>query len=125
MGAKYLIDTNVVIDFSDNVLPQNGKSFVASIIDNEPFLSIINKIELLGFSEVSNDIVELVETATVIGLTDAIIHKTIAIRKSRRIKLSDAIIAATAVEHHLHLVTRNVTDFQNIRGLKIINPWEK
>jgi predicted nucleic acid-binding protein len=35
----------------------------------------------------------------------------------------DGLIAATAVEHHLTLVTRNVKDFANF-GVEILNPWE-
>jgi len=36
--------------------------------------------------------------------------------------LSDAIIAATALEHDLTLVTRNLKDFEWIEGLKLLNP---
>jgi len=36
--------------------------------------------------------------------------------------LPDAIIAATALVSNLALTTRNVSDFKNIPGLKIINP---
>jgi hypothetical protein len=122
MGEKYLIDTNVIIDFSENKLSAEARAFVAAVIDSEPYLSVIDKIELLGFSGVSKIIVELVDTAIVIGLTDAIIQRTIAIRKLKKIKLPGAIIAATAIEHKLQVITRNVTDFQNIKGLKIINP---
>jgi predicted nucleic acid-binding protein len=46
---------------------------------------------------------------------------TIDIRKKTRIKLPDAIIAATAISESLHLVTRNVDDFSNI-DVKISNP---
>ncbi len=34
----------------------------------------------------------------------------------------DAMIAATALEHHLTLVTRNVADFAPM-GVPIVNPW--
>ena len=40
-----------------------------------------------------------------------------------KIKLPDAIIAATALNQDAFLVTRNVSDFQGIAGLKIENPF--
>ena len=41
----------------------------------------------------------------------------------RQVSMSDGIIAATALEHELILVTRNVRDFDFL-GIEIINPWE-
>jgi predicted nucleic acid-binding protein len=38
-------------------------------------------------------------------------------------KLADAMIAATALEQNLTLVTRNVDDFKNI-GILLFNPFE-
>ena len=38
--------------------------------------------------------------------------------------LADCIIAATALEYHLTLATRNIADFDDIEGLQIINPWD-
>lgn len=35
----------------------------------------------------------------------------------------DALIAATALTHDLVLVTENIKDFQNIDGLRILNPF--
>jgi len=56
MGKNYLIDTNVIIDFAQNKLPEKSIEFVADIIDNEPKISVINKIELLGFSNTTKPI---------------------------------------------------------------------
>ena len=47
--------------------------------------------------------------------------KTADIRKTHKIKLPDAIIAATALVHDLTLLTRNVNDFNKIKELNLIN----
>jgi predicted nucleic acid-binding protein len=123
MEQKYLIDTNIIIDFSENKLPATAKSFISKIIDDDPSISVINKIELLSFSVANKVLTEFTEVATVIGLTDDVVNRTIALRKSHRIKLPDAIIAATALAYNYKLVTRDTNDFKNIKGLKVINPW--
>lgn len=51
-------------------------------------------------------------------------YKTADIRKKHKIKLPDAIIAATALVYELSLVSRYVYDFKNINGLQLINPWD-
>lgn len=37
--------------------------------------------------------------------------------------MADGLIAATALEHGLAVVTRNVKDFENL-GLTVLNPWD-
>ena len=43
-------------------------------------------------------------------------------RKGRKLPLLHTMIAATALEHDLTVVTRNVSDFQKT-GVKVINPF--
>jgi len=38
-------------------------------------------------------------------------------------KLPDAVIAATALQNGLVLVSRNVKDFKYIQGLEVIDPY--
>ncbi len=44
-------------------------------------------------------------------------------RKGMTLTTSDGLIAATAIEHGLILVTRNVKGFAGL-GIPIVNPWE-
>ena len=43
--------------------------------------------------------------------------------QGRPLNSADGLIAATALEHDLTVVTRNVRDFADL-GVSIINPWE-
>lgn len=45
-------------------------------------------------------------------------------RAGRPLNLADGLIAATALEHNLTLVTRNVKDFDHL-GLPLHNPWDR
>lgn len=124
MEQDYLIDTNSIIDFANKKLPSPGTLFVSKVIDINPIISIINKIEVLGFAHPNNQMIELIEASTIIPLTDEIVDETIAIRKIHKVKLPDAIIAATTKTKNLTLITRNETDFDSVSGLTIINPWK-
>ena len=65
---------------------------------------------------------ELMNSVTVLPLNEPVTQQTILLRQQRRIKLPDAIIAATALAHSLPLITRNTADFQAISGLLVSNP---
>ena len=43
--------------------------------------------------------------------------------KGRSLPIIDGLIAATALEHGLILVTRNVRDYE-LLGVTLFNPWE-
>ncbi len=43
--------------------------------------------------------------------------------RGKTLPLADGLIAATALEHDLTLVTRNTRDFADL-GLDILNPWQ-
>jgi predicted nucleic acid-binding protein len=125
MAGKYLIDTNAVIDYLDNKLPANA----AAMLDEEELeISVITRMELLAWRNADSQqlsiLNEFISSVVVWGLDEPVILKGIETRKSFRIKLPDAIIAATAIVHDLELITRNITDFKNIKGLRLMNPWE-
>ena len=117
MGKRYLIDSNIVIDFSANVIPKKGSALLSKCLDEDPIISIITKIELLGYKSITQEVQDLVGVSLTIGLTDEIVNQTIQIRKQYKIKLPDAIIAATAMILDLILLSRNTSNFGKIKGL--------
>jgi len=123
MGQKYLIDTNVILDFMGGKLPAKSEYFLSEIIDDQINLSAINKIELLGFSYVEQILIDLVSYAVIYHIDDEIIDKTIELRKKYKIKLPDAIIAATAIVNNFTLISHNFRDFQKITELNFIDSY--
>ncbi|MES2797091.1 MAG: type II toxin-antitoxin system VapC family toxin [Bacteroidota bacterium] len=122
MGDNFLIDSNVVSDYFANKFSINGNTFFENIITERPNISFINQIELLSHNLPSLSKYKIIFKAfEVLGISDKIIDKTIAIRKSRKIKLTDAIIAATAITLNLTLITHNLSDFEKIANLKILD----
>jgi len=122
---QYLIDTNAVIDYLGNILPSSGMDFMNTVIDAIPNVSVVTKIEVLGFNtpdEYYTTLSNFINDATVLDLTNNIVEASIEIRKKHKTKLPDAIIAATALVYDLTLITRNTSDFKNIQGLQIIDP---
>jgi hypothetical protein len=128
MGQQhFLIDSNVVIDFLAGRLPQNGMTFMNGVVNSIPVISVITKIEVLGFTAPAEHyklLQDFVGASIVLDITDEIANRTIELRKSMRIKTPDAIIAATALELNLTLITRNVSDFRSIKQLQIIDLWD-
>jgi len=62
-----------------------------------------------------------VEEANILPLSEEVVLSCIKIRRSRKIKTPDTIIAATALVHDYILITYD-SDFKNLSGLKILNP---
>ncbi len=123
---EYLIDTNTVIDYLGRKMPEAGMAFLNEVLDSTPKVSVITKIEVLGFNapnEHSLLLENFMNDVSLIELNAAIVERTIAIRKLYKTKLPDAIIAATALVHELTLVTRNTADFKNIAGIKLLDPY--
>lgn len=127
MGTRCLLDTNIVIYYTKNDLPQNAVEFLDIQISKGVLLSVISEIELLGWQFPSVQTETIMQTfindCIVAKLSRAIVLKTIEIRKTRKIKLPDAIIAATALFQDLTLISRNDGDFKKIAGLKYLNPF--
>lgn len=78
---------------------------------------------MLGHTTADEAWINFINQASVITIDDDIIEQTIQIRKSHKIKIPDAIVAATAIINDLILLTRNTGDFKGIKNLRTENPW--
>ncbi len=129
MGINYLWDTNIAIYYLQQQLPPKGESFIDTILNESfPVISFITELELLCWkSATEKDIVLLrnfVQDSLVIDIDASIKARVVEIRKSLRVKLPDAIIAATALAHNLTLLTRNLKDFAGVRDFQVLNPMD-
>ncbi|HRJ15076.1 MAG TPA: PIN domain-containing protein, partial [Saprospiraceae bacterium] len=59
--------------------------------------------------------------ANVLSLSSEVVDQCVKLRRSRKLKTPDAIIAATAMVYGLTLITSDGV-FSNISGLKVIDP---
>ncbi|GHU94013.1 motility twitching protein PilT [Bacteroidia bacterium] len=124
---RYLIDTNVVCDYLTAELPHKGLLLLDTVMDTMPQLSVITQIELLCWNagtEIENSVRNFIIDSTILHINTDVIMYCVALRKSKKIKTPDAIIAATALAYDITLLTNNEKDFTNIRGLKLINPYK-
>jgi predicted nucleic acid-binding protein len=78
MGKTYLIDTNSIIDYLDNKLSKKANDLIDSIT---PKISVISRIELLGWpgaSEAQTKVLEdFISNSEVYSLDEPVIIKTI------------------------------------------------
>jgi predicted nucleic acid-binding protein len=130
MGMKYIWDTNTVIYYLQQQFPKPVEKFIDGLLEeNRPVISAITEIELLCWKAVTEEDLEIIRNfindSFVIELESAVKIKTAEIRKLHKIKLPDAIIAASALIYDLTFLTRNTKDFKEIESLKLVNPWNE
>ena len=127
MGTDYLIDTNTVIYLLDDKLSAVAKTFLTGIVDDVCQLSVISQIELLSWQapEAQSRVTleTFVRNCRIIDLSAAVVQQTIQLRQAHKMKLPDAVIAATALVNDWTLISRNDSDFRKVQALKYINPF--
>jgi len=123
---RYIIDSNVIVNYTSEKYSKKAMSFLADVIDEIPNISVITKIEVLSWRSAIMQEEEnmrlFVNSLNLIRLSDIIVEKCIEIRRNHKIKTPDAIIAATAIVNGFTILTSD-SDFDPIPNLKIINPF--
>lgn len=120
-----IIDTNLIIYAAQ---PQ-FRWLLPLIAASDCHFATVTKIEVWGFKNIETNqksfFNKYFSMLTRLHLTNDIVEEAIDIRQNKKIKLGDAIIAATARVHNLEVYTHNVADFINIDGIKVVDPLEK
>ncbi len=120
------LDTNIIIGYLKEERPifealsqwrQEGRHFI---------LPTIVEAEVLSFSPLTPQEQLRIETFLrenflSVSFDRAVAKIAASIRREQKIKFPDAAIAATALYTHTPLVTRNVKDFQRVKGLRVVS----
>lgn len=111
-GVKYLLDTNYILGLLKSTPEVLSEVTRRAILTVECGYSAITRMELLGFPGITTAeellIQERLAQLTYWPLTSTIEDVAIAVRRTRKVKLPDAIIAATAIHLQLELLTLDV-----------------
>lgn len=123
---KLLIDTSVIIDFQRVKQKQETWLYRLANLDKDLYISIITHTELYAGSSIWEDKIKkkelgiVLSNLTILPLTPEISQLTGKIRHDSGIKITDAIIAATAIANKLPLATFDKKDFPRIKNLKLL-----
>jgi toxin FitB len=140
--SGFLLDTNVLSEFSRSAIPpnQNVKRWVESAKPDTLFTSVLSigeirkGIELLAPSKKRSELEHWIDRDLNGWFGDNLLPVTKAISnrwgifaarlQHQGISLGniDGLLAATAFEHALTVVTRNVKHFNDL-GVAVFNPW--
>ncbi|MCO6487004.1 MAG: type II toxin-antitoxin system VapC family toxin [Phaeodactylibacter sp.] len=117
-GSSLLIDTNIALYLLD------GDTTIAELLNGrDVHVSFITELELLGFQDIKEEdrsiIEELLNTCIIVDLNQAIKGITIDLKQKYKLKLPDAIIAATSIYMNLPLISAD-KDFDRISDLQFI-----
>ena len=122
-GDRYLLDTNAIIALL------SGNQTLVDLTASATWLgiSIISQLEFLAFENLSSadqDLFEMfLQRVEVVDLSQqniALLDKVIELRKTSRLKLPDAIIAASALLNSASLVTADKA-IKRVGDLSIID----
>ncbi len=119
-----LLDSNIIIYAAQ---PEHSqlREFIA---EYTPAVSALSYLEVLGYHLLSEQqrqyFEEFFQVAEVLPISQDVLVQAVALRQQKRMTLGDAIIAGTALNYELTIVTRNVKDFLWVAELKLLNPFD-
>jgi toxin FitB len=110
--ADFLVDTDVFIDHLRGARRFDSKS-------HRVHYSVVTRAELFAGSTATDLIRILLAPFRELEVGRVVAERAGRLRRETGIRLPDALIAATAIEHKLSLFTRNRADFEKVPGLRV------
>ena len=108
-GIKYLLDTNFILGMLKSIPVVVDNIHPEGITAGQCAYSAITKMELLGYPGITPDEDLLIRSRLALfmylPIDVSVEDRAIQLRRSRRVKLPDALIAATAMRYGLQLLT--------------------
>jgi predicted nucleic acid-binding protein len=112
--GKVLLDTDVLIDHI------RGRRHLDT---DDAAISVITRTELFAGNEREEAAVDaLLEDCEEVGVDAPIARRAGRIKRRTGLQIADALIAATAIERQLPLMTRNRRHFEQVAGLTLRDP---
>jgi predicted nucleic acid-binding protein len=109
MNGKFVLDTNIIIDHFEGLKP--WVDFVDSLSAANAWVSVMTRMELLVWSNLDSEgerqVRAFLDKMSIATLSPEIEAEAIALRRKTRLKIPDAIVAATAVTFDAMLVTND------------------
>ena len=110
--ADLLVDTDIFVDHLRGDRELSARA-------HRLHYSVITRAELVAGNSATDLVNRLLSAFREIPVDRSIAERAGRIRRESGIRLPDALIAATALEHGLSLVTRNRSDFEGVRQLRL------
>jgi len=107
--VKALFDSNILIDYLNGIAAAK-KEFQ---LYESRAISVVTWMEVMVGGELDDDAVTrgFLASFEIIAVTESVAERAVKLRREKRMRLPDAIILASAIEHGLLFVTRNTKDF--------------
>lgn len=117
-GVELVVDTNVLINLAE------GKPGLDQYLNgNRLYVSSITEIELLGWYKITKEqaafFTLLLSDCKIVGLKSEVKKLAIDLKQRQKVRLPDAIIAATSLYLDLPLVTYD-SGFEKIKNVNLI-----
>ena len=116
---KVLFDTNILIDYLNGI--EKARTEIER--HEQRLVSVVTWMEVLAGArdEAEEDVIDMfLRDFRIVELTRRVAREAVEVRRSRRIRMPDAIVWASARTESALLVTRNTKDFpQGDPGLRV------